>query len=61
MPTESVPRAAEAQEMLADAEAQWRTAHPDAKSVEARAWHEGFVKFSARELNRRWKRRQGGR
>ncbi|MEZ5363194.1 MAG: hypothetical protein R2748_12845, partial [Bryobacterales bacterium] len=45
--------------MLADAEAQWRKAHPDAKSVEARAWHEGFVKFSARELNRRWEEATG--
>ena len=39
--------------MLADAVAQWRKANPDAKDVVARAWHEDFVKFSARELNRR--------
>ena len=42
------------EKMLADAVAQWRKANPDAKAVEARAWHEDFVKFSARELNRRW-------
>jgi ABC transporter substrate binding protein (PQQ-dependent alcohol dehydrogenase system) len=40
--------------MLADAEAQWRKANPGAKDVQARTWHEDFVKFSARELNRRW-------
>lgn len=43
------------EKMLADAVAQWRKAHPDAKDVVARAWHEDFVKFSARELNRRWR------
>jgi ABC-type branched-subunit amino acid transport system substrate-binding protein len=41
--------------MLADAAAQWLQANPDAKNVEAHAWHEDFVKFSARELNRRWR------
>jgi hypothetical protein len=40
--------------MLADAVAQWRKANPNDKNVEARAWHGDFVKFSARELNRRW-------
>lgn len=45
--------------MLADAVAQWRKSKPDAKDVEARAWHEDFVKFSARELNRRWNEATG--
>ena len=45
--------------MLADAAAQWRKANPEAKDVEARTWHEDFVKFSARELNRRWKEATG--
>jgi ABC-type branched-subunit amino acid transport system substrate-binding protein len=45
--------------MLADAEAQWRKANPEAKDVKARAWHAEFVKFSARELNRRWEEATG--
>lgn len=45
--------------MLADAEAQWRKANPGAKDVKARAWHGDFVKFSARELNRRWEEAAG--
>ena len=45
--------------MLADGVAQWRKANPEAKHVEARAWHEDFVKFSARELNRRWREATG--
>ncbi len=40
--------------MLADAEAQWRKSKPDAKQVEARAWHPDFVKFAARDLNNRY-------
>ena len=45
--------------MLDDAVAQWRKANPDAKDVVARTWHEDFVKFSARELNRRWREATG--
>lgn len=45
--------------MLADAAAQWRKANPEAKDVQARTWHEAFVKFSARELNRRWEEAAG--
>ncbi len=45
--------------MLADAEAQWRKANAEDKDIEARTWHEGFVKFSARELNRRWEEATG--
>ena len=42
------------EKMLSDAAAQWRKANPAAKDVQPRTWHEDFVKFSARELNRRW-------
>ena len=45
--------------MLADAEAQWKKANPDDKDIKARAWHESFVKFSARQLNDRWKGKHG--
>lgn len=45
--------------MLAAAEAQWKEAHPDDEDVEAHAWHPGFFKFSARELNRRFHEAQG--
>ncbi len=50
---------APSKKMLDDAAAQWRKANPDADGVVARAWHEDFVKFSARELNRRWKETTG--
>ena len=45
---------APSQKMLADAVAQWKKANPEDGNVVARAWHEGFVKFSARQLNERW-------
>lgn len=40
--------------MLADARAQWHTAHPEATGVEARAWHATFDKYSATQLNKRY-------
>ncbi|MBI1355305.1 MAG: hypothetical protein GC160_13230 [Acidobacteria bacterium] len=45
--------------MLADAVAQWRKTHPDAKDVRAQAWHPEFVKFAARELNNRYRKATG--
>ncbi len=45
--------------MLAAAEAQWGQAHPEDQDVEAHGWRAGFFKFSARELNRRFKQAQG--
>jgi hypothetical protein len=50
---------APSERMLADAVTQWRKANPEAEDVVARAWHEDFVKFSARELNRRWREATG--
>lgn len=44
--------------MRADAVTQWREKNPDA-SVEAWAWHPKFVKYAARDLNKRFKRVQG--
>ncbi len=41
--------------MKADAVAQWRKKHPEAK-VEARAWHPDFKKFAARDLNNRFRK-----
>lgn len=45
--------------MIEAAEAQWKQAHADDEDVEAHAWHPGFFKFSARELNRRFQAEQG--
>jgi len=45
---------APSKKMLAAAVAQWKKANPEDKDVVARAWHEDFVKFSARQLNDRW-------
>lgn len=42
--------------MQADAVAQWQKKHPEAK-VEAWAWHPDFVKFAARDLNNRFRKR----
>ncbi|HKK15635.1 MAG TPA: hypothetical protein VJ981_02945, partial [Gammaproteobacteria bacterium] len=42
------------QQMLADAENQWRQAHPDSRA-KAQAWHPDFVKYAARDLNKRFK------
>ena len=42
--------------MLADAEAQWLQKSPDA-GITASGWHPDFVKFAARDLNKRFKKR----
>lgn len=39
--------------MKADAVAQWLQAHPEAR-VTAQTWHPDFVKFAARDLNKRY-------
>lgn len=39
--------------MLLDAEKQWQKKEPDSKAT-ARAWHPDFVKFAARDLNKRF-------
>ena len=44
--------------MRADAVMQWREKNPDAH-VEAWAWHPKFVKYAARDLNKRFMRVQG--
>ena len=44
--------------MRSDAIAQWRQKNPDA-NVEAWAWHPKFVKYAARDLNKRFLRVQG--
>ncbi len=41
--------------MTADAVAQWRKKEPDSKA-KAQAWHSDFVKFAARDLNKRFKK-----
>lgn len=41
------------QKMLEDAKGQWLAKHPDVQ-VEATAWHHDFVKFAARDLNKRY-------
>ncbi len=41
--------------MKADAVAQWQALHPDA-GVQAQAWHPAFVKFAARDLNKRFRK-----
>lgn len=44
--------------MKADAVAQWQKKHP-AATVQARAWHDDFTKFAARELNNRFRKAHG--
>ncbi len=44
--------------MKASAVAQWTQKNPDA-NVEARAWHPKFVKYAARDLNKRFLKVQG--
>ena len=44
--------------MKADAVAQWLQKNPDA-NVEAWAWHPKFVKYAARDLNKRFLKVQG--
>ena len=46
------------QQMKADALAQWLEKEPDSKAV-AQAWHPKFVKFAARDLNKRYKKAHG--
>ncbi len=41
--------------MLKDAENQWLKKNPDS-SAKAQAWHPSFVKFAARDLNKRFKK-----
>jgi hypothetical protein len=41
--------------MKADAVAQWQKKHPEAK-VQAQAWHPEFMKFAARDLNKRFRK-----
>ena len=41
--------------MKLDAEAQWQKKAPD-NSAKAQAWHPAFVKFAARDLNKRFKK-----
>lgn len=43
-------------QMLADAEAQWLQKNPDAE-ISVSGWHPDFVKFAARDLNKRYKKR----
>ena len=42
--------------MLADAEAQWLQKNPDA-DINVSGWHPQFMKFAARDLNKRYKKR----
>ena len=42
--------------MLADAEAQWLQKNPDAE-ITVSGWHPQFMKFAARDLNKRYKKR----
>ena len=42
--------------MLADARAQWRTKYPE-QTVSASAWHPDFMKFAARDLNKRYRKK----
>ena len=42
--------------MLADARAQWLQKNPDA-DINASGWHPQFMKFAARDLNKRYKKR----
>ena len=44
--------------MKSDAVAQWHQKKPDS-NVTAQAWHGDFVKFAARDLNKRFKKKQG--
>ena len=46
------------EKMLADAVAQWQQQSPGAR-VEASAWHQDFVKFAGRDLNRRFREEFG--
>ncbi len=41
------------QQMFSDAEAQWRSKHPQS-NAQARAWHRSFKKYAAAQLNGRY-------
>ncbi len=43
------------QKMLVDAVSQWQQKHPGS-AVSAAAWHSDFVKFAARDLNKRYRK-----
>jgi len=43
--------------MKADAVIQWKQKNPDS-NAQAQAWHGDFVKFAARDLNKRFKKKQ---
>ena len=45
--------------MAEDALAQWKQKKPGAKGTVAQGWHEDFVKFAARDLNKRFKKNYG--
>lgn len=45
-------------QMMTDALAQWRRKNPDSRA-HAQAWHPDFVKYAARDLNKRFKAGQG--
>jgi len=40
--------------MKRDAARQWQRVHPDAKETAGAAWHPRFLKFAARDLNKRY-------
>jgi ABC-type branched-subunit amino acid transport system substrate-binding protein len=44
--------------MLVDALAQWRKKEPESKAI-AQAWHRDFVKYAARDLNKRYRETHG--
>ncbi|MFQ5660705.1 MAG: ABC transporter substrate-binding protein [Gammaproteobacteria bacterium] len=52
---DNVLHIAPSRRMKNDAVAQWRKKHPGA-AVEAQAWHSDFVKFAARDLNKRFRK-----
>lgn len=45
-------------QMKADAQAQWLSKEPGSQAV-GQAWHHTFVKFAARDLNKRYKKTHG--
>ncbi len=47
------------QAMLEDALAQWQAKHPEEEPPEVRAWHPAFLKYAARDLNKRYLKTYG--
>ena len=45
--------------MREDALAQWRARHPEEAAPEVRAWHPAFLKYAARDLNKRYLKTYG--